>query len=157
MKLKQLVLGVALNLALFSTAAHADIILQSQKAGGNVCDNIPGAWSGTGTVSATILFKFTCVYHGTGIVIPKSTPNSYDFKMSLQKTSGLCPASKEVVLPGFCDPVAGRLVLDSQDVHLTGMISPDGKLVDRITGKIAMTVLNQTINADVEKMELHKQ
>jgi hypothetical protein len=158
MKLKQLVLGVALNLALFSIAAHADIIFQSPKAGQNLCDNLSGSrWAGSGTVSTKILgVKITCTYQGTTHITAKGGPYAFQVDVDLKKTSGICPTSESVSIPGTCDPVAGVIVLSSSDAQLSGKIQADGKSAD-LTGKVYMTVMGKSVTADVEKMHLDRQ
>ncbi len=159
MKLKQVVLGIALHLTLISTAAHADIIFQSQKAGENICDNLSGSrWSGKdAVVSAKILgVKITCTYQGTAYITAKGAPYAFQVDVDLKKTSGICPSSESVSIPGTCDPVAGVIVLSSADAQLLGNLSSDAKSAD-LTGKVYMTVMGRSVTADVEKMHLDRQ
>lgn len=159
MKLKQVVLGIALNLALISTAAHADIIFQSQKAGENICDNLSDSrWTGRdGVISYKILgVKFTCTYHGTAHITAKEGPYSFRVDVDLQKDSGMCPGSQSVSIPGTCDPVSGVILLSSADAQLSGKLSTDAKSAD-LAGKIYITVMNKTVTADVEKIHLDRQ
>lgn len=158
MKLKQVVIGVALNLALISTVAHADIIFQSQKAGENVCDNLSDSrWAGQGVVSTKILgVKITCTYQGKTHITSKGSPYAFQVDVDLKKVSGPCPASESVSIPGTCDPVAGVIVLNSADANLSGALSSDGKSA-HLTGKVNMSVLGKTVTADVEKMDLNRQ
>ncbi len=156
MKFKQVALAVALNLALISTPSHADIIFQSSKAGLNACDNIDGNWTGTGVVTAKVLgIKITCKYQGTGIVT-NTDPYKFNLDVDLKSSSAICPNTKKVIA-GFCDPVARLIVLSSADAELSGHISEDGRSADDITGKVSITVMKQTILANVDEMRLHKQ
>jgi hypothetical protein len=158
MKLKQLALGIALNLALISTAVHADIIFQSKKAGENICDNLSDSrWAGSGTVSTKILgVKITCTYQGTTHITAKGGPYAFQVDVDLKKDSGVCPASESVSIPGICDPVAGVIVLSSSEAQLSGKLSSDGKAAD-LTGKVYMSVMGKSVTADVEKMHLDRQ
>ena len=157
MKFKRAALAVVLNLAFISTATHADIIFKTQKAGENLCDHVAGQWAGSGLVSAKILgMKVSCEYQGAATVNPASTPYNYDVTVNLHKTSGVCPNNETVVISGFCDPVAGRIVLRSSAADLSGMLSADGRSAN-LTGKASFPVMGQTVTADVERMLLNKQ
>jgi hypothetical protein len=158
MKLKQVALSIALNLALISTAAHADIIFQSKKTGENICDNLSDSrWSGSGVVSTKILgVKITCTYQGTTHITATGGPYAFQVDVDLKKVSGVCPASESVSIPGTCDPVAGIIMLSSSDAQLTGKLGADGKSAD-LNGKVYMTVMGKSVTADVEKMHLDRQ
>ena len=157
MKFKHAALAIALNLAFISTATHANIFFQSQPSAANICDRVAGSWAGSGLVSAKILgIKVSCEYQGTAMVNSRSAPYNYDVTVSLHKTSGICPDNETVTIGGFCDPVAGRIVLSSDAADLSGLLTADGRSAN-LTGKVKFAVMGQTVTADVERMLLKKQ
>lgn len=155
MKLKQVVLGIALNLVLVSTATYADIMFQSKRSGQNLCDNVAGIWTGQALVSGKVLgIKFSCQYQGTAVVTATG-PYSYNLDVDMRKTSGVCPNDK-VSIPGSCDPATGAIVLTSPSADLSGAIEADGKSAN-LKGTVTMSVMGKSITANVEHMGLQKQ
>ena len=156
MQLKKIVVGLALNLALLSTAANADILFNSMS--GDVCSSVPGVWTGTGTVTAKVLgVNVKCQYGGTALVTSTSNPYVFSVDVSLNLISGICPSDEHLVLTGNCDSATGAFALKSSEANLSGKVSEDGNTVENLTGTVDIKIKGVTVTGHVSDMNLHKQ
>ena len=118
------------------------------------CQNIVGAWSGSGVVTAEIIgMPINCTYHGEGQVPSISSSGEISMNIQLTKESGFCPDGDEFTLRGTCRD--GRLSLDVTNASLQGTLSADGRSAD-MSGTVGVDVLGQYIIANVESMHLTK-
>jgi len=153
MQHKKLYLFALLHLSLWSATANANVILHSEA--GNVCEQISGPWTGTGTVSANLRgIKIKCDYSGNAIAT-SSDPGVFSIDVTLTLISGLCPSSAHIVSPGTCDSETGTISLQSDEADLTGTLSSDGRSAN-LTGTVQVPVKGRTLTATVEKMNLNK-
>lgn len=149
MKMKGLIILMGF---LCAQAAYANIIVKSSRIGAaDICSQLPGTWSGSGTVKAGII---TCKYHGTATITPGSDTKTFNMNVTLERESGICPAQETLQLPGSCDN--GNIKLQTDDANLGGSINSAGTSAD-LSGTVSFTVLGSRVTADVDDMDLQKQ
>lgn len=157
MVLKKVVLGVMLNLALFSSA-FADIQVQPSAtlSGADVCASVPGPWTGSGTVTAKVLgVTVRCDYKGNATVYETSTSGAFTAEVIMNIVSGVCPATQSLTLPGTCNSSTGAIALQSPDADLRGTMAPDGQSAT-LTGTVNIPIMGKTVKANVERLDLYK-
>lgn len=157
MKLKGFALFSAISLCLFSSIAHADILVKAPVLkNGNICKEITGNWAGSGTVIAKVLFEFTCKYDGKGVIYG-SESGDIGLKITLHKTSGICPSDPPVLnLPGHCDAETGIITIKTESAELTANVSKEGRAAD-VKGKVMFNVpVIGDVTTKVQEMHLEK-
>lgn len=148
MKRKGILAIAAAHIFFASTFAHADIIIG--KFSNDVCDTVNGKWTGTGTVSVGIV---KCKYNGTAMI--SGTPDNLSLDVTLNKTSGICPAEEHVQLSG------GTCKQGVIALHTPGVAELDGNLdatgtKASVKGNVTFELSGQKVTADVDEMDLTK-
>src|SRR3990167_2734017 len=106
---------------LFSSLVHADIFFYTLSK--DNCQNLPGTWNGTGSVSA-LGGIVHCKYTGVALVTPSSDPYSFSMHVDLNKVSGICPQKESLNLSGRCDN--GVITLKTDAANLSGNLNEIG-------------------------------
>jgi len=148
MKRKGLLVIAAAHVLLISSFAHADTILF--KFSNDVCDTVDGKWTGTGKVSVGAI---KCVYNGTAMI--SGTPDNLGLDVTLNKTSGICPAQEHIQLSGgTCHQ--GVIALHTPNVaNLDGNLDASGTKAS-VTGNVTFELLGKEVTANVDEMDLSK-
>jgi hypothetical protein len=156
MVLKKIALSAMLNLALLSSAYAGIMIQPSAMLGNDVCANVPGAWTGVGTITAKVVgVTVRCDYKGTATVSDTSSPGVFTADVNMNIVSGICPTNQNFTLPGTCDSTTGVIALQSSDADLKGSMAADG-LSATLTGTVSVPIMGKTVKANVESLVLQK-
>ena len=154
MKLKGLILGTAISLALLGSTANANVSVQAFSfLGEDACNTADGLWTGSGKITALGGFV-NCDYSGTAQITKIDNAGHYNVDVQLHKDSGICPDAERFILEGSC--TQGAFTMKTDWVHLSGNLSADGKAVS-FSGTANVDVMGQTITADINDMNMHKQ
>ncbi|GEM_PF-3618272 len=158
MTLKKISLLAAINLALLSPIAHADIIIEAPyMAKGDLCTQLKGTkWIGVGEADEWGLID--CYYTGKmDIDSPadgKITINNLTLDLDpSKKSSGICPSHKVL------DPLQGTcandkiVIADPGIANLNGTINAD--YTSHVTGTATFTIgifkFNPDVTMDIKK------
>jgi len=155
---KSSILALAVSSLFIANTANADIVFYSKSDNNqNVCDNVPGNWSGIGKISAAVgRNTIRCEYKGTAKVKKTAQPYQYESEIHLTLISGICPAEDFLVVPSSCDPVTGTIIMKSDEADLTGALYDNGNSAN-LTGTVTVPYRGGSITANVDEMEIHKQ
>lgn len=154
MQLKKLAVVFA-SLSLFSSFAHANILIGSNASG--VCSKLPGTWVGDGKVEA-LSGLVRCDFHGVATLKKGQTDASFSMHINLSTSSAGCQ-NESFDLDGSCNN--GNIVLRTDAANLSGNLTADGAHAN-IKGDVYFEVDvpfvgKETVDAKVTDMKLNKQ
>lgn len=152
MKFKAISLLSALCIGVFSSSVYAKTTVYTHGLkNGDICEQIAGHWEGNGTVKK---LGIKCNYHGVGDM-QIIAPGEFSMNISLNKTSGICPAGEQLSFTGTCHN--GVVELKTPDADLSGDLTQRGDqlLVDNMKGQVWLLILGIRTSVDVE-MSIHK-
>ncbi len=152
MIVKQLARFVLIPAGLFLLATEAEANITMQTSSPTACEHIAGHWVGTGTVSAVIIVKINCKYHGEG-EISMIDDHTFNMSMALSKESGICPDHESFQLRGTCQN--GSITLKTEDADLVGSLNEQGTAADA-HGTVVVRIGDKKVNANVDSMHLEK-
>ena len=150
MKHKALSMVAALQLAMFGSLAHADVVFQLSDP--DICSNVVGTWVGDGNITA-LKGTLNCTYHGSANVTKTAT--GFDMAVTLKKASGSfsCPAAESLTLPGSCNN--GVLLVNTSQANLQGTVDNTYWVDMKGTVKFKAPIMG-IVTATVTDMKLHK-
>lgn len=139
--------GLIMALLFYASMVNATIVVQSTL--NDVCVGLPGAWKGSGNVSAS---GINCKYKGVANVSSTNDEHHFNIIIDLTKTSGaLCPNNEHLNYVGACEN--GVLVIQSNDANLSG--TTDGTNA-HLSGQVIIKIAGVPVTANVD-MSLVKQ
>ena len=149
-KLSLLLAGIFLT-----TAANANIVINSSGVKGDVCEQVTGHWVGSG--KAVVFGIINCVYDGA-TDIQSSQPGeltlaNLTLNLRSRESSPLCPAHEVLNLPGQCHN--GKILIHDDAANLDGELTDSGTRA-HASGTVTFEVpilgrISPKVNIDLHK------